>query len=67
MNGAKYVKDRQTNETINWRCSNFIRSKCKARAITKVIGGREMVKLSKPQHTHLIEDEKFSTEYLLYE
>lgn len=55
VNGAKFVKDRTTNETINWRCSNFIRYKCKARAITRVIDGREMVKLSKPNHTHEVD------------
>lgn len=46
---------RTTNETINWRCANFIRFKCKARAITRIIEGREMVKLSRPQHTHDID------------
>lgn len=55
VNGAKFVKDRTTNETINWRCANFIRFKCKARAITREIEGREMVKLSQPQHTHEID------------
>lgn len=55
VNGAKFVKDRTTNETINWRCSNFIRFKCKARAITRFINGREMVKLSRPTHTHIID------------
>lgn len=67
VNGAKFVKDRQTNETINWRCSNFIRCKCKARAITRVIDGREMVKLSKPVHSHQIEGELLKSEYILYE
>lgn len=46
---------RKTNETTNWRCSNFIRFKCKSRAITRVINGVEMVKVSKPQHTHPID------------
>lgn len=56
VNGAKFVKDRKTNETINWRCANFIRYKCKARAISRVVDGREMVKLSQAQHTHEVEN-----------
>lgn len=46
---------RKTNETTNWRCANFIRYKCKARAITRIINGIEMVKVSKPHHTHEID------------
>ncbi|XP_031625155.1 modifier of mdg4-like isoform X28 [Contarinia nasturtii] len=66
VNGAKFVRDRKTNETVNWRCSNFIRYKCKARAITRTIHGIEMVKVSKPHHTHEIDPVDFSygIEYL---
>lgn len=51
--GHKYVKDRETSVTINWRCSNFIRYKCRARAITRNVNGVERVKLSNPMHSHL--------------
>lgn len=54
MNGQKYVKDRETQETINWRCAGFIRFKCRSRAITKLCRntGWEMVKLTNSMHTH---------------
>ena len=52
LNGHKFVKDRQTNGTINWRCSYFIRFKCKSRAITKVIDGSEKVKITNGLHSH---------------
>lgn len=65
VDGAKFVKDRTTNETINWRCANFIRYKCKARAITRVVDGREMVKLSKPEHTHDIEPSVIAEEFFV--
>lgn len=58
---------RSTSETINWRCSNFIRHKCKARAITREIDGREMVRLSRPQHTHDIDQcDTFEFAYSAY-
>lgn len=69
VNGAKFVKDRKTNETINWRCANFIRYKCKARAISRVVDGREMVKLSQAMHTHPVENvaEVTKEEYYIFD
>lgn len=70
VNGAKFVKDRKTNETINWRCANFIRYKCKARAISRVVDGREMVKLSQSHHTHPVEnanEEGTKMEYFVFD
>lgn len=52
LGGHKYVRDRETSETINWRCSNFIRHKCRSRAISKPVAGIEMVKLTNGVHTH---------------
>lgn len=52
INGHKYVKDRKTQETINWRCAFFIRFKCKARAITRIVNGIERVKETNGVHTH---------------
>ncbi|XP_037029130.1 modifier of mdg4 isoform X36 [Bradysia coprophila] len=54
INGHKYVKDRKTQETINWRCAFFIRFKCKARAITRIVNGIERVKETNGVHTHEI-------------
>lgn len=52
IDGHKYVKDRETSETINWRCSNFIRYKCRSRAITRTVLGVERVKLTNASHSH---------------
>lgn len=62
INGHKYVKDRKTQETINWRCAFFIRFKCKARAITRVVNGIERVKETNGIHTH--EMHKFTNDSL---
>lgn len=50
--GQTYVKDRAFNETTNWRCALFRRRKCRARAITRLRHGQEMVKATHPFHTH---------------
>lgn len=50
--GQMYVKDREFLETVNWRCALFRRLKCRARAITRQVNGRSMVKATNPQHTH---------------
>lgn len=63
INGHKYVKDRKTQETINWRCAFFIRFKCKARAITRVVNGIERVKETNGVHTH--EMHKFRNDLLM--
>lgn len=55
VDGHKYVKDRETTETINWRCSHFIRDKCRARAITRRVAGVERVRVTKAQHTHAVQ------------
>lgn len=54
--GYRFTKDKVFKKTTNWRCLNVSngRYKCKARAITKVINSCEMVKLTYPEHNHLI-------------
>lgn len=52
VDGHKYVKDRETTETINWRCSNFIRFKCRSRAITRTVQGVDRVRVTNGTHSH---------------
>lgn len=54
--GQSYVKDREFLESVNWRCALFRRHKCRARAITRRVGGVLMVKASLAGHTHDIAD-----------
>lgn len=51
--GQSYVKDRDFQETTNWRCALFRKCKCRARAITRRgEHGQTVVKASNPYHTH---------------
>ncbi|XP_055704677.1 modifier of mdg4-like isoform X38 [Phlebotomus papatasi] len=52
VDSYRFVKDKKFMDSINWRCSNFRKDNCKARAITKVIDGVEVVKLSSKYHSH---------------
>lgn len=47
--GMRFTRDGKFTETTNWRCAYF-RNKCRARAITKKIDDRVMVKITNPAH-----------------
>ncbi|XP_062698335.1 uncharacterized protein LOC134284083 [Aedes albopictus] len=51
-NGYAYIKDRQAQKSCNWKCSLFGKLKCRARAVTKEVNGRQMMKITKPLHNH---------------
>lgn len=52
-NGYAFTVNRKMNSSvISWKCCRYKIYGCYARAVTKVIDGREYVKLSKPNHTH---------------
>uniref|UniRef100_A0A1B0GHA3 FLYWCH-type domain-containing protein n=1 Tax=Lutzomyia longipalpis TaxID=7200 RepID=A0A1B0GHA3_LUTLO len=53
IDGYQFVKDRLSHDSINWRCSHFQKHKCKARAVSKIFNGVEMVKITNSIHTHL--------------
>lgn len=40
------------SSVISWKCTKYKLYGCYARAVTKLVEGREYVKLSKPDHTH---------------
>uniref|UniRef100_A0A1B0GN78 FLYWCH-type domain-containing protein n=1 Tax=Phlebotomus papatasi TaxID=29031 RepID=A0A1B0GN78_PHLPP len=52
INGHQFVKDRLSHDSINWRCGHFQKFKCKARAVTKVYNGVEMLKITQGTHSH---------------
>lgn len=51
-NGYFYLKNSDSNDRTFWLCSRFQKFKCKARAITRVIDGYEMVKIRSTPHSH---------------
>ncbi|EAT43952.1 AAEL004637-PA [Aedes aegypti] len=51
-NGYAYIKDRQAMKSCNWKCSLFGKLKCRARAVTKTVNDRQMMKITKPLHNH---------------
>lgn len=52
LDGFSYTKDRQSKKTSNWKCAVFSKYRCKARAVSKLMGGMEMVKLKCAVHYH---------------
>ncbi|XP_050084775.1 modifier of mdg4-like isoform X13 [Anopheles aquasalis] len=54
--GFQYVKDRDFPDSTNWRCALFKRHKCRARAITKHVGGVVCVRPSNFKHNHSVDD-----------
>lgn len=50
--GHKFIRDRLDRGRSYWRCR---RSKCKARMVSKLINGYEMMKVRNNQHNHLNE------------
>ncbi|XP_062698353.1 uncharacterized protein LOC109413361 [Aedes albopictus] len=51
-NGFAYIKDRDARNSCNWKCSLAGKRKCRARAVTKTALGRQMMKITNPNHNH---------------
>lgn len=47
-----YVREKQKQNTTNWKCSWHVRFRCKARAVTKEIDGQHYVRITCGSHTH---------------
>uniref|UniRef100_A0A182HJU4 BEN domain-containing protein n=1 Tax=Anopheles arabiensis TaxID=7173 RepID=A0A182HJU4_ANOAR len=56
--GHAYTRDRQSAKTCNWKCSLFTRYRCRARAVTKDIGGFVHMKVTNTSHYHPKEEYK---------
>lgn len=54
--GFRFSVDRVLIKSTNWRCASGHKSKCRARAITKMMFGKEMVKITNGIHTHPPDD-----------
>lgn len=48
--GRRFTRDGRFTETTNWRCCYF-RDKCRARAVTRDIGGLVRVRVTYAHHT----------------
>lgn len=52
-NDFKYISKSSSNkETSEWQCIRHISHKCTAQAITKILKGTTMMKLTQPFHFH---------------
>lgn len=60
-NGYAYIKDREAQKSCNWKCSLFGKLKCRARAVTKTINGRKMMKITNSVHNHYRSAYNFKT------
>ncbi|XP_062698321.1 FLYWCH-type zinc finger-containing protein 1-like [Aedes albopictus] len=63
--GFAYIKDRDARNSCNWKCSLAGKRKCRARAVTKMAIGRQMMKITNPNHNHDRKAYRFDTNYSL--
>uniref|UniRef100_A0A182PMY7 FLYWCH-type domain-containing protein n=1 Tax=Anopheles epiroticus TaxID=199890 RepID=A0A182PMY7_9DIPT len=52
--GHRYVREKQKGDISNWKCSLHSKFHCKARAVSRMRYGREVMRLTNPEHTHKI-------------
>ncbi|XP_031625128.1 modifier of mdg4-like isoform X3 [Contarinia nasturtii] len=52
QNGHRFIRDRVDNDRNYWRCRNSFKFNCKARVVTKVFNGIEMMKIRYADHNH---------------
>lgn len=51
--GYSFTVNRKLKSSlVSWKCTKYKRFGCRARAVTKLVKGYEVMKLSKPHHTH---------------
>lgn len=50
--GHKFIRYGSSENTRFWRCQQSFRYECKARILTKLLGGREMMKVQIQSHEH---------------
>lgn len=49
--GYRYHRNREFGGSIHWNCKTYKRTGCLGRATTRIINGREMMRLNAP-HSH---------------
>ncbi|XP_062698266.1 FLYWCH-type zinc finger-containing protein 1-like [Aedes albopictus] len=47
-----YFREKQKHNTTNWKCACYNKYRCKARAVTKEIGGEYYFRITCDEHTH---------------
>lgn len=48
----KFIRDRIDNDRSYWRCRHSFKYNCKARVVTKLVNGYEMLKVRNAEHNH---------------
>lgn len=48
----KFIRDRIDNDRSYWRCRHSFKFNCKARVVTKLVNGYEMLKIRNADHNH---------------
>lgn len=54
--GNKFYCDRDRNGYQYWRCSLVSKYNCKARMVTRLINGYNMLKVTNAKHCHRLQD-----------
>lgn len=52
QNNHRFIRDRADNDRSYWRCRHSFKFNCKARVVTTVINGYEMMKIRNAEHNH---------------
>lgn len=48
----RFIRDRVDNSRSYWRCRHSFKFNCKARVVTTVVNGYEMMKIRNAEHNH---------------
>lgn len=51
-NNHRFIRDRADNDRSYWRCRHSFKFNCKARVVTTVKNGYEMMKIRNAEHNH---------------
>lgn len=52
VKGFKFMVHRVLHNSTNWRCKESVKSRCRARAVTRWLNGLELVRLTNGTHSH---------------
>lgn len=52
IDGETFISDTKSKHKQTWRCSKYVKYKCKARATTRSLFGVEKVRVTNPYHSH---------------
>lgn len=52
--GHKFIRYGSNENTRYWRCRQSFKYLCKARILTKLINGRELIEIQNEKHDHIL-------------